>query len=166
MNIILTIKSVYKLDNLRKEKRTLMAAVTASATKPGLDCQVPKPTEGILAPVFSSKCKISFSAIASFVTWALTVIFLFFCQRVWSAAFIDERGWKQKKTVAVHSVSLTSDANIVPRGCYRGPSFPSKAFYVDAEHVSYDVIQRCFVFFSLTVVTLARNKKKNGGYYP
>ena len=32
-----------------------MAAVTASATAPGSARHVPKPTEGILAPVLSSK---------------------------------------------------------------------------------------------------------------
>ena len=37
-----------------------MAAATASPTRPGSDCQVPKPTEGILAPVLSSKNRISF----------------------------------------------------------------------------------------------------------
>lgn len=36
-----------------------MAAETASPTTPGLDCQVPNPTEGILAPVFNSKNLIS-----------------------------------------------------------------------------------------------------------
>lgn len=38
-----------------------MAAATASATRPGSDCQVPKPTEGILAPVLRSKNRISFA---------------------------------------------------------------------------------------------------------
>lgn len=41
------------------KKNTLTAACTASQTRPGLDCQVPNPTEGILAPVFSSKKRIS-----------------------------------------------------------------------------------------------------------
>lgn len=37
-----------------------MATATASPTTPGSDCQVPKPTEGILAPVLRSKNRISF----------------------------------------------------------------------------------------------------------
>lgn len=38
-----------------------MAVATASPTKPGLDCQVPKPKDGILAPVFNSKKRMSFA---------------------------------------------------------------------------------------------------------
>lgn len=48
----------------KRKSKTLMAAATASPTKPGLDCQVPNPKEGILAPVFNSKKRIS-SAILS-----------------------------------------------------------------------------------------------------
>lgn len=43
-----------------------MAAATASPTRPGLDCQVPNPTEGILDPVFNWKKRIS-SAISRFL---------------------------------------------------------------------------------------------------
>ena len=40
---------------------TRMAVVTALATTPGSACQVPNPTEGILAPVFNSKNFINFA---------------------------------------------------------------------------------------------------------
>lgn len=42
-------------------KHTLMAVVTALPTSPGPACNVPNPTEGILAPVFNSKIRISFA---------------------------------------------------------------------------------------------------------
>lgn len=38
---------------------TLMAVATASATTPGGACHVPRPTEGIRAPVFNSKNRIA-----------------------------------------------------------------------------------------------------------
>lgn len=38
---------------------TLMAVSTAWPTTPGSDCHVPSPTEGIFAPVFKSKYRIS-----------------------------------------------------------------------------------------------------------
>lgn len=41
-----------------------MAVVTASATTPGSDCQVPNPKDGILAPVFNSKNLIAVAAIS------------------------------------------------------------------------------------------------------
>lgn len=42
-------------------KHTLMAVVAALPTSPGPACNVPNPTEGILAPVFNSKIRISFA---------------------------------------------------------------------------------------------------------
>ena len=52
-----------------------MAVVTASATVPGLDCHVPRPMEGILAPVLSSKEDKESSAIVEVVNlrdlWSL-----------------------------------------------------------------------------------------------
>lgn len=41
---------------IKKESTpTLMATSTALPTSPGSDCHVPSPTDGIFAPVFSSK---------------------------------------------------------------------------------------------------------------
>ena len=44
---------------MKKKRETLIAMATASPTRPGSDCHVPKPTEGILAPVLSSKNRMS-----------------------------------------------------------------------------------------------------------
>lgn len=46
-----------------QERRTLTAAATASPTRPGEACHVPKPTDGILAPVLSSKNLIALAII-------------------------------------------------------------------------------------------------------
>ena len=56
-NQVLT-KTEKKRKELRedtKRKTTLIAMETALPTTPGAACQVPSPTEGILAPVLSSK---------------------------------------------------------------------------------------------------------------
>lgn len=50
------IKPRNKRDKMQRE-HTLTAATTASPTTPGGAFHVPRPTEGIFAPVFRSKCK-------------------------------------------------------------------------------------------------------------
>ena len=46
-----------------QERLTLTAAATASPTSPGEACHVPRPTDGILAPVLSSKYLSAFAII-------------------------------------------------------------------------------------------------------
>lgn len=48
---------------LNEKTQTLTAVVTASPTTPGEACHVPSPTDGILAPVFSSKTLIGLAII-------------------------------------------------------------------------------------------------------
>lgn len=49
----------------RRKAKTLIAAATALPTRPGSDCQVPRPTDGILTPVFNSKNLMSLIAMAT-----------------------------------------------------------------------------------------------------
>lgn len=63
----MTIFFFFKLEKKKRKiqlygsKHTLMAVVAALPTSPGPACNVPNPTEGILAPVFNSKIRISFA---------------------------------------------------------------------------------------------------------
>lgn len=60
MTIFFNVEKKKRKIQLYGSKHTLMAVVTALPTSPGPACNVPNPTEGILAPVFNSKIRISF----------------------------------------------------------------------------------------------------------
>lgn len=60
----------------RRKAKTLIAAVTALPTSPGSDCQVPRPTDGILAPLFNSKNLMSLIAMATEYSRCQTAIVL------------------------------------------------------------------------------------------
>ena len=92
-----------------RERKTLMAVATASPTRPGSDCHIPKATEGILAPVFNWKNEIGFAGILEpefFATKCIdsTLIVCIVMQQRDETKWNDENVSKQRVKVCENEV--------------------------------------------------------------